>query len=50
MENQINKFLFDIKESITSIENYLGDISYFNDYLFSDRMNWIDLIFFTASI
>jgi uncharacterized protein with HEPN domain len=32
MENQINKFLFDIKESIASIENYLQDISDFNDY------------------
>lgn len=32
MKNVIKKFLFDIKESIDSIENYLGDKKNFNVY------------------
>ena len=37
MEIEIKKFLFDIYESITSIENYLGDKRDFNVYL-ADKM------------
>ena len=37
MELEIKKFLFDIKESIDSIENYLGDKRDFKVYL-SDKM------------
>ncbi len=37
MEIEIKKFLFDIHESITSIENYLGDKRDFNVYL-ADKM------------
>ena len=33
MEIEIKKYLFDIYESITSIENYLGDKRDFNVYL-----------------
>lgn len=33
MENEIKKFLFDIQESINSIENYLGEKRDFNEYL-----------------
>lgn len=33
MELEIKKFLFDIRESIDSIENYLGDKRDFNAYL-----------------
>jgi uncharacterized protein with HEPN domain len=33
MENEINKYLFDIKESIDSIENYLGEKRDYNVYL-----------------
>jgi len=33
MENEIKKYLFDIKESIESIENYLGDKRDYNVYL-----------------
>lgn len=33
MEIEIKKYLFDIKESIDSIENYLGNNRNFNDYL-----------------
>ena len=32
MNNMIKKFLFDIKESIESIENYIGDNKDFNIY------------------
>ena len=32
MNNMIKKFLFDIKESIESIENYIGDNKDFNVY------------------
>lgn len=32
MENEIKKFLYDINESIDSIENYLGEKRDFNDY------------------
>jgi len=32
MEHKIKKFLFDIKESIKSIESYLGDKRDFNVY------------------
>jgi len=32
MNNMIKKFLFDIKESINSIENYIGDNKDFNVY------------------
>ena len=32
MKNEINKFLYDIKESIDSIENYLGDKRDFKVY------------------
>ncbi len=32
MSNKIKKFLFDIKESIDSIENYIGDNKDFNVY------------------
>jgi len=37
MELEIKKFLFDIRESIDSIENYLGDNRDFNVYM-SDKM------------
>ena len=37
MEIEIKKFLFDIQESIISIENYLGEKRDFNVYL-SDKM------------
>ncbi len=33
MDNSILKFLFDIQESITSIENYLGEKRDFNVYM-----------------
>ena len=33
MDNSILKFLFDIHESITSIENYLGEKRDFNVYM-----------------
>ena len=33
MENEIKKYLFDIKESIESIENYLGEKRDYNVYL-----------------
>lgn len=32
MDKEINKFLFDIRESIISIDSYLGDKRDFNDY------------------
>lgn len=37
MDNEIKKYLFDIKEAIDSIENYLGDKRDFNIYL-SNKM------------
>ena len=37
MELEIKKFLFDIQDSITSIEKYLGDKRDFNIYV-SDKM------------
>jgi uncharacterized protein with HEPN domain len=37
MDNEIKKYLFDIKESVDSIENYLGDKRDFNVYK-SDKM------------
>lgn len=37
MKLEINKFLYDIKESIESIENYLGDKRDFNIYV-EDKM------------
>jgi len=37
MEIEIKKFLFDIRESIDSIENYLGDKREFKVYM-SDKM------------
>lgn len=37
MKLEIKKFLYDIKESIESIENYLGDKRDFNIYL-EDKM------------
>ena len=37
MDNEIKKYLFDIKESVDSIENYLGEKRYFNIYK-SDKM------------
>ena len=37
MKLEINKFLYDIKESIESIENYLGEKRDFNKYI-SDKM------------
>jgi len=37
MEIEIKKFLYDIHESIISIENYLGDKRDFNIYL-TDKM------------
>ncbi len=37
MEIEIKKFLFDINESIISIENYLGEKRDFNNYL-NDKM------------
>ncbi len=37
MELEIKKFLFDIRESIDSIEHYLGDKRDFKDYM-SDKM------------
>jgi len=33
MENEVKKYLYDIQESITSIENYLGTKRDFNVYL-----------------
>ena len=33
MDNEIKKYLYDIKESVTSIEIYLGDKLDFNVYL-----------------
>lgn len=33
MKLEINKFLYDIKESIESIENYLGEKRDFNKYI-----------------
>jgi uncharacterized protein with HEPN domain len=33
MDNKIKKYLFDIKESVDSIENYLGDKRDFNVYI-----------------
>jgi uncharacterized protein with HEPN domain len=33
MDNEIKKYLFDIKESIDSIENFLGDKRDFNIYM-----------------
>ena len=32
MQHKIAKYLFDISESINSIENYLGENKDFNDY------------------
>lgn len=32
MDNEIKKYLFDIKESVDSIENYLGEKRDFNVY------------------
>ena len=37
MELEIKKYLFDIKESIDSIEKYLGDKRDFNEYV-ADKM------------
>lgn len=37
MDNEIKKHLFDIKESVDSIENYLGEKPDFNVYK-SDKM------------
>lgn len=37
MDNMIKKYLFDIKESIDSIENFLGGKRDFNDYI-SNKM------------
>lgn len=37
MDNEIKKYLFDIKESIDSIENYLGNKRDFKVYI-SDKM------------
>ncbi len=37
MDLEVKKFLFDIKESIESIERYLGDKRDFNHYL-ADKM------------
>ncbi len=37
MDNEIKKHLFDIKESIDSIENYLGNKRDFKVYI-SDKM------------
>lgn len=37
MKLEVKKFLYDIKESIESIENYLGDKRDFNIYI-SDKM------------
>ena len=37
MDNEIKKFLFDINESVESIENYLGDKRDFNIYK-NDKM------------
>lgn len=37
MDHEIKKFLFDIRESIASIENYLGNRRDFNVYL-ADKM------------
>ena len=37
MDNEIKKYLFDIKESIDSIENYLGTKRDFNIYI-RDKM------------
>ncbi len=33
MKNEIKKYLFDIKESVDSIESYLGERRDFNNYL-----------------
>ncbi len=37
MDNEINKYLFDIQESIDSIQKYLGDKRDFKAYL-ADKM------------
>jgi uncharacterized protein with HEPN domain len=37
MDNDIKKYLFDIQESIDSIENFLGNKRDFNIYM-SDKM------------
>ncbi len=37
MNNEINKYLFDIQESIASIEKYLGENRDFNVYM-TDKM------------
>jgi uncharacterized protein with HEPN domain len=37
MDNEIKKYLFDIQESIESIETYLGDKRDYNEYL-SNKM------------
>lgn len=37
MDNEIKKYLFDIQESIDSIQNYLGDKRDYNVYL-ADKM------------
>ncbi len=37
MDNEIKKYLFDIRESVDSIHNYLGDKRNFNDYI-ADKM------------
>jgi uncharacterized protein with HEPN domain len=37
MDNEIKKYLFDIKESVDSIGSYLGDKRDFNDYM-ADKM------------
>ena len=37
MDNEIKKYLFDINESIESIEKYLGDKRDFNIY-FANKM------------
>ena len=37
MDSEINKYLFDIQESINSIQKYLGDKRDFNVYL-ADKM------------
>ena len=39
MDLEVKKFLFDIKESIGSIEEYLGDKRDFNIYI-ADKMLW----------
>ena len=53
MDNEIKKYLFDIQESINSIEHYLGDIKDFSLYkankTFSQESNFDNPVFLALS-